>query len=372
MPKKTIAVACPYVDHKLTAGKIRWLATWLQQAGYDPLLLGWDDELPAVAGPGQLPLLKLSVTHATVDPIAASQEFVALLTQRITDDPDSPTWGQMLGFDDFLGMAHGYVLNGADSLRPDAVVTTIPGSESQTPEDSIVALALWRFCTQNKIPRIGVECSSLVNDLRLLQWPVDVLLTKDDPRTEPRTAEIAPQCFQMPVTHRYALSLSSDPLIDEFLKEEHQLRQRFGPPGTRFLFMPFHLAFKERFVRMLDATAPHAAALKAAGYSLLIAIDPNSFRRNLTEHDIVNVGLRRWLEPWAGHIVIVGGCLGTWLALLSDAVLACVETGLTEQCERWRQPVIRHGEEHRLADLACGISVAEAVAWTLGERKAEQ
>lgn len=372
----TIAIVAHYVDRLYTGPKYLWLARWLKAAGYDPLFLAWDEG--ALTALKEFPLLRITCEKQPVDVLTAGQEFVKLLSRPLVEHAPipSPTLGELLGMDDFLGSAQAWRLGGADALRPHAVVCTIPGIETQTPEDATLALALYRFCKDNHIPRIGIEISPLINDQKLVQWPVDVLLTKADPRNgdgalQPHIAAIATHAFPLPVAHRYCLRIGHVDEIEDFLKAEQELRSKLGPPGSRFLLLPFHLGFKDNVVRLLEGMISHVPALIEAGFRLLIACDPNGWRRTVSEKDMIRIGLQRWLAHWPDHWAIIEGCPNTFLALASDAVLAPCHSVLSEWCEQLGQTVIYAGQEERLADLACHVSVAEAVAWMLNDKKDE-
>jgi hypothetical protein len=121
---------------------------------------------------------------------------------------------------------------------------------------------------------------------------------------------------------------------------------------------------------MLDRIAPYAADLLGAGFRLVVSVQGDSWRRNLRERDMVTVGLRRWLDIFPGWAV-VEGVPHVYAALIADAVLAPYESALMEQCEKWGIDVIRPRNVAQLSNLACGISLPQAVAWALtpGEEK---
>jgi hypothetical protein len=366
---KTIAIVAPLVDRASTLDKFHWLGTFLQRDGFDPVFVCHDKDTAELFRSHTLPYLNVTLEKQTVDVLGAMAAFVKQVDRPFL--AGGPTWGEVMGYDDFLGCCQAYKISGAESLKPDCVVTCIPGAESQTPEDALLSLATWRFCADNHIPRIGLEMSSLANDCRLIQWPADLLLTKRDPRGNPRISWIAPQAYRQTRSLRYVLSIEQSPLMEDFLKQEHTLRAKLGPPGTRFLFLPFHLSFKANCCRILDAIAPYAKELLEANFKLVVSVQADSWRRNLHEREMVTIGMRRWLDVMPGWAV-TEGAPALFLALLADAVLAPYESPLTEQCEKWDTDLIRFGNLPELGNLACGISLSQAVGWATQEAEKKE
>ena len=373
MPK-TIAIESHLVTRLLTADKILQLGKWLKTAGYEPIFVCWDEHAGPIFTKAGLPHLTLSIEKEPVDTIAAAQQLVAELNTPVFSHPTvpPPTWGELIAYDDFLGTAQGYKISGAASLKPDLLLTPLPGAESNTPEDSIFSLAMWRFCRQNHIPRLGIEGLAIKNDARLNQWPVDLLLTKDDPRTLTHINEITPQALRMNTSLRYVMSISQSPMMDQFIAlAEPEMRAQFGA-SCHFLYLPFHISFKSSTVSMLEALTPYLSLLHEANFKLLISCDASGWRRNLSERDMIRVGLQRWLDQWPGRWLLVEGVPYIMLALLSDAVLASYESGMTEEAQRWGIPIVRPGHEQEVSNLACGISLAEAAAWLLTPPQEEE
>lgn len=369
---QTVAIEAHFVTRMLTADKIIQLGKWLKAADYDPVYVCWDEHSGPLYQKAGLPALTLTIEKESVDVIGAAQKLVAELNTPIIQHPTvpPPTWGELLGYDDFLGTAQGYKIGGAASLKPDLVLTPIPGAESNTPEDSVIALAMWRFCQQNHIPRLGLEGLAIDNDARLNKWPVDLLLTKSDPRAISHVEEIAPQSLRMNASLRYIMSIAQSPMLDQFVTlAEPEMRKQFGAAGVRFLYLPFHISFKAHVITMLEALIPYLPLLHEANFKLLLSCDSSGWRRNLSEREMVRIGLQRWLNQWPNRWLLVEGVPYVMLALMSDALLAPYESGLTEEVQRWGIPIIRPGQEQQVTNLACGISLTEAVAWLLNPQE---
>lgn len=373
---QTVAIEAHFVTRMLTADKILQLGKWLKAADYDPVYVCWDEHSGPVYQKAVMPALTLTIEKESVDVIGAAQKLVAELNTPIFHNltkgihVPSPTWGELIGYDDFLGTAQGYKIGGAASLKPDLVVTPVPGAESNTPEDSIFSLAMWRFCQQNHIPRLGIEGLAIQNDARLNKWPVDLLLTKNDPRNIPHVDEWAPQALRQNASLRYVMSIAQSPMLDQFVSiAEPEMRKQFGSPGVRFLYLPFHISFKAQVIAMLEALTPYLPMLHEANFKLLLSCDSAGWRRNLNERDMVRIGLQRWLDQWPGRWLLIEGVPYVMLALMADALLAPYESGLTEEAQRWGIPIIRPGQEQQVTNLACGISLTEAVAWLLNPQE---
>lgn len=453
--KKTVAVFTSHADYINTGGKNVWLGLFLKQAGYDVMMLCWDEPNAQNFAAHKLPHVRLTIEEKTGDLHASAMELDKLLDTPIVEHSTipAPTLGRLIAFDDFLGCARIWSLNGEGAIRFDCLVSTMLPAEFTVGEDAIMGLQLWRYATHHRIPHIGVECSPLDNDTRLQQWPVDMLLTKGDPREEPtyspfildprkidmrdledigpgriirvadesshfsltspkairkelkkiKTAErelarmevaeqkinqhswptrkiykdIAPEVFQMDRATRYSLSLSAEPLLEELYRNHRTaLVAQLGVHGSRYLYLPFHLSYKERAIELLENLAPYRDDLMAAGFALIISCDSRQFRRTLTEMDMVNIGLLRWLAPWRvgdhKRFAVVEGPPILWLMDMAQIILAPCESLATEWARQWGVPVIRPGEEARIADLSLGTSVVEAVQWMLDPARETQ
>jgi hypothetical protein len=356
------------VDHLVVGSKFTIVASWLQAAGYEPLFVATHPDVVAPIKQAGYPVILLELQSKDMDLIPAAKDFVAHMQTPITGPRNAviaPTLGELIGYDDFLGGAHAYRIAGADAFRADAIISPIRGAESQTPPDSALALQMWRYCRANRIPHIGIEISPLEHQpIRLEQWPVDVLLTHNDPRTYSHLP--APLAFRMPVSHRHVFSLSTDATMAQFVQEqEPRLRAHLGGPNSRYLFFPFHLAFKSRWIAMLQALNTRAEKLQAQHVRLVIPVDRSNHRRNYTEHDMIVTGCAQWLKPWEGHLALIEQAGHIPLGLLSEAVCACFESAMLPLCEAAGQPVIRPGQEDTLDDLSYSITIPQAVAYAL-------
>jgi hypothetical protein len=369
----SVALVANYVTRLSVQDKLPLLATPLTKAGYDVLYLCWHEACGPLYHKAAIPSLSLTFTKQPFDVLPVVPAFVKYLSRPVLHDPDTPapTWGELLGYDDFIGCAQSHKIGGAAALRPDLVIAPVAGAESSTPEDAMLDLAVYRFCTQNHIPRIALECNSLTNDLRLTQWPADILLTKDDPRDRDYSW-IAPQTYRMDTPTRYALSLGQEKIFDDFFAAEPMLRDTFGGPGTHYVHLAFHIGYKANFASMVQAIQPYIPVLKEAGFKLLISFTPDHYRKNINEQQMIGIGLRRWLNDWGDSCIIIGGFAHAVLAILADAVLAPNESVVTEFARRWGIPVIRPGEEQKLEDLAVGVSLPEIVSWVLKPAEEKQ
>lgn len=378
--KQTVAVYTSHADFINTAGKNVWLGLWLKQAGYEVIMLCWDDGNAKNFSDHKLPYVMLKVEEKSADLNAIALELDSLLNIPAVEGTriPAPTIGRLLAYDDFLGCGRVYALDGAGAIRFDCLVSTMPPAEFTVKEDSLLSLQLWRYVTHHHIPNIGIECSPLDNDTLLTQWPVDLLLTKQDPRlpesegwkTHPRYDRIAPEVFQMNRATRYALSLSHDPISEELYKNHKiMLEGQLQNFGARFLYLPFHLSYKERAIELLNNLEPYREDLMDSGFALVLSCDSRQYRRLLTEQDMVNVGLLRWLDPWRRgeqkRFAVVEGPPMLWLMDMASAILAPCESLATEWARQWGVPIVRPGEEVKIADLSLGTSVVEAVKWAL-------
>ena len=365
--KKTIAVAIPTIDYSFTEGKILSLCDWLVNAAYNPLLLLYDEGSEKIAKEQNRAYLRPAFSRVPINTIAEAQAAQPLLAEPLFPDSKtpSPTWGDLILFDDFLGGAQAWNIAGADALRPDALITPMPRADACTEEDAQMALALWRFRTQNHIPTLGLEVSPLATGLRLSQYPVDFLLTKSVPG-DLDTSPIAPVTFRLPVAHRYVLRPGRDSLMDLFLANETQLRANLGPPNARYLHLPFHLGFKSDIICQLERMAPYVKELVDADFYLLISSTSGNIRRGLTELDIVRQGVSRWFSAWPEERrrIMVDPPV-YFCAFLAEAVLCPFSSSLTELLSLYGHDVVGLGQEARLADLTCSVTICQALDWLL-------
>ncbi len=401
----TILVFFPTVDRQMTENKCYVVGKWLAEAGHKPVFLTWDPDSDAVLTEiGQFPHLRLVPRKLDCVPHIEAKKAWALLnrpiipaetekrrngeTETSAPFPDSPiprfpdsfpvqppTYGDLLAFDDFLGCVQAWDFAGTEIIgKPDVIVTSIPGLESASPEDASLSLALDRFAKANHVPIIGLEVQSLRTMQHLAQRPVDFLLTQGDPRGYPAHVKtLAPVAFPLPVAHRYCFRPGKDLALEQFLNVEFAMRHQLPvPAGERILFLQFHLGWKSDIVAQLQRVNGYAPALRDANFGLLIATNPSTVRRSMTESDIVRFGIApRWLEPWAGRWRVVDGGLVYLFALLAEAVLTPFDGALASLLAGWGMPLIRPGEEEQLDDLACGVSLAQAVAWILQQKQSE-
>lgn len=375
---KTIAVFTSHADHINTGGKNVWLGKWLKAAGYQVLMVCWDEANADAFKQHKLPYLMAQIDTTSTDLHPQAQALEQLLTLPAIEGTrvKAPSLGSLLAWDDFLGCAKQWKTDGLDALTIDAYVTTLAAQEMPIAEDVELGLALWRYMRAHTVPQLAIECSPIHNDLRLTQWPVDMLLTKNDPRDEtgmtaPRYTAIAKEVYRMPRSHRYVLSLSHEPALEQFY-QDHEASLRKQLRGSRYLFLPFHLSYKERCIEMLEHLKRHPFLIRellAADFSLVISCDSRQTRRTLTEQDMIVGGLTPWLEPWQSNgqprFFVIDGPPQLWLMDMAQAILAPCETIGTEWARRWEIPVITPGQEDHLTDLSLGTSVVEALQWML-------
>lgn len=369
----TILLVVPQAERVITGRKFLYIGKLLQVAGYDPLVLCWDTETVSTCQEAQLPCVQVAIPDVDINVIAAARQLVENMTAPLTHAEggiEVPTLGELYGYDDFLGVGKGAVIQGAGMLHPAAAIGPILGSEIPIAEDQWLSLMTWRFCRRNKIPSVGLQIASLRNELRLTHWPVDLLLTKTDPRTGDYS-HIAPLTMKQDTLTRYMCSPGIQPDIDTYLTRElPQWRTSFATPGKRFLYMPFHLGYKERCIALLRGVNGYIKELQEANFELLISFDPDSHRRLLSEEDMIRVGLSRWLAPWRGKSHLIARVPQWSLALIADAVLLPCHSPLEEDlCVRNGITTISPGEEHELTNLALGTSPVDAVAYLLEQQK---
>lgn len=367
---RTIAVAVPTIDRLFTEGKILAVGDWLALAGYDPLFILADEDSEKIAREQNRAYLRPALSRLSFNNIAEAQVCQPLLSAPLFPDSavPSPTWGDLILFDDYLGGAQAWKLTGADALRPDALITPLPRSEACTEEDAQLALALWRFRTQNKIPTIGLEVAPLSHDLQLTQYPVDFLLTKSAPDTI-ETTHVAPTVFRLPVGHRYVLRPGRDSLMDTFLANEASLRANLGPPNARYLHLPFHLGFKADIIYQLERMKPYIPALLEADFYLLVSGTTSNVRRGLTEIDIIKEGVSRWYAAWPEERrrIMVDPPI-YFCALLAEAVLTPYSSSLQELLTLYGHDTVKLGEEAKLDNLNCSVTIVQALDHLLKEK----
>jgi hypothetical protein len=364
-----VALMVPQVDAYYTEGKIFFFAKHLKEEGFSPLIVIWDDNSEQGAKGSECPYLKLRMSPVSVDVTQEAKKALAILSNPVVP-PNGPvpppTWGDLIVLDDYLGGAVARDISGAEGLNPSAIVTTIPGAENSTQEDSIFSLSIWRFARANNIPLVTLNASSLRNDLRMIRYPADMALTKGDPRSIPHYEKLAKQVFSLPTAHWYCLRPGKDPVLESFLLQEKQLRAQAGPPNARFLHVPFSIGFKSYLYRQLDAAKPYFKELLDHNFYLLFTCSSGVYRRGLTEKDVIMKGAYRFLGDWPlSRVVVVENAPVFMCSLISEAVLAPFHSAYTEMLGLWGHPLIFPGEEHKIGNLSCSVSVGQAVRFLL-------
>ena len=379
---KTIGVVIPSAERSFTSDKIGWLAKWCQTAGFTPVILHTDTNTAAMADRAKMIHISCQIHREGFDVFATAPHFIQALNRPLAVSPNKeipcPTLGELIGFDDFFGISPSYRLEGGSTLAAAAVVLPIPGSEMPIDNDDVLTLMVWRWCLNHHIPIVGVEVASLRNPLFLRHYPVDVLLTKNDPRPfEKQLHEygMTGPCVRMALSHRYVCSAGINQEMEMFIAgDEPRLRQSIPvPPGAHLLYLPFHLGYKERCTSLLENMVPFVPTLLEAGFHLMISVDPTNTRRLLTEEAIVRQGFQRWLTDWPPdrvHIVDIHQASMVSFVALSDAVLAPCASPATEWADRWGVTVVLPGEEAKLNHLAVGLTLPETLSWMLQKEEA--
>lgn len=366
MQRPVVAIFLPTVDLDITEYKLLCLYPMLHKAGFDPVIVVWNEEADKEVTKKGLPHLFLRVQELPkFDKIKEAQGFRGLLKgEMVSDHRDSPSWGDLLAFDDFLGAAHGYEILGLGALNPAAVITTYPGMETSTDEDEHVRMAFWRTCKAVGVPILALECQRVDAVHKISRQKADFLLTKRS-YDKKLLDDLATVHFRMPPAHRYYLSIMRDPILEQFLEKEVEIRAGLKwSVGTYFLFAPFHLYYVDEFVQMLKRLGKISAQLKEANVKLVMHCG-TAHRRGLKEADMIKEGLERWWSPFGDLCLMEGGGVSQWMMVAEAMLLPYLNSTLEEMAERWHIPVVRPGEEHKLVDMELTVSPIEALGWLL-------
>lgn len=290
--------------YAITQGKFCFIAWQLQQVGHAVSVLTWIPEVVQRCQEREIPcMVPTVVQHTGLDVIAESKKLYAVLDRPIAKAEWTPTFGQLLAFDDFIGGAQSWRIQGVESWQPEVLVQPNHGSESGHPQDEQVELTLWRWSQRNHIPTIGVEVECAAGPYELTDYPPTRFLRQ----------------AQLPPAHRHYCRPAQDPQLEEFLSQEQSLRKKFNlPEGTSAIIVPFSIYHMHEFIKTMQALGEWKKQMRWDG-EVLIPVGPDH-RRGWTEKDLVVQGCRRWWAALEKVHVIEGVPLLT-LALLADGVL---------------------------------------------------
>ena len=318
-----------------TGGKWLLLAAILEKEGFDLTLLVWSDDAERGAKELKLPYTRVLLTPLEVNKNKEAEILWPLIDWSI-EGPTSPTWADFLVLDDFLGIASGFKVGGVEALKPRLIILPYSGTENGSQPDEQIRLTIWRWAATNQVPVLGVEVQTIEHTYRIHTAPVKVLAQA----TSSSTPTWADQQVRWYPAHQYCFSHGKDVMVEEFLLNEQGLREsvRGGGPTNRWLLIPFHLYYLAEHVQMLQALLPHWKPLQSMGYQLLFSCG-GTFRRALTEKDIILQALGRWLKGFGDFKIIEQGAVLT-LALLSDACLLPYPHSLARRLKTWGVPVL--------------------------------
>ncbi len=367
----TIGMYASLAAFHLIGDKYALFGKWLQHAGYEVVYLCWADATADMCERLGLAYVRATISRAPVDVPTEMAKFIDALPYKIDDHPLAPSLGEMLGYDDFPGSAMQWTVDGAGIFKPDLLVLPVASAENISPQDSYISMALSRFAYLHGIPTVQVEIATARSPLRLSHWPCTALLTKGDPRLyHDDTAYISSTKARMPLTHRYACSFGQEPQLDEICLSEPGLRKELGPPGEHFVFLPSHLAFKQRTIEMLARLVPLVPELRKSRLKLLIGCTQSVYRKRLTEAEMLKSGLRQWLEPWgADGWAIVEGVPHHTIAAIADAVLAPNESHTSEFTRRWGTDVLTPETAREIGNLAPSFPLADLITYILSQKE---
>lgn len=361
----SVGLYCPETTCGHTQGKFLHHAKALQNRGLDTTVLCWTDRVEEGCRVMSLPSYRVRVSQVMVDRVKEAQKAHALLNRRIDTHDASPTWGDLLAYDDIVGMATAFKLDGMGAFQPDVLVGPVNGMEEATLDDEQMRLALWRWARLNNIPQVGIEVQTLDIPNKICTYPVDLLLTMK----ERKGSHLAPVVFPLPPAYRYVNSFRAETNIDSFLlKEEEQRKQIQWEPGKYYLLFPFHIYYIDRCIKMLQALAPLAPQFKEAGVQLLFTCGETTYRRGLYEKDIISQGLATWTRPFGQYQVLAGGNLLEWVWIAEGVLLPFPHS----MGDAFRGMGIRVWETHQvnqLKDLALYVRPQEAVAYLLSQQQ---
>ncbi len=361
-----IMFACPLTSLMSdTDGKLLIIASLLQKEGFGVTVMCWSPEGEAACKQLSLPYLALQCSTVVVDQVAEAKKFVELLGGRqLIEHPLAPTWGEILGFDDFIGLAQEYRVQGTDSARPDLLLLPLPGGECSTPEDEQVRVVLHRWARQNHIPIIGLDCQSPKTSFTLQQFPVQMKLSLDGGDYS--------YSFPLQYLYRYLCSHGHEAAIEQALQEEASLRKGLQwAPGVYYLYFPLHLYYLQETIALLQVLAPVWHHAREAGVRLLLSCG-TSHRRGLSERDIIEKALRPWMGGME-YVIAEGNAINLKMALLSEAVLMPFPHNIHSLLEWYGLPVwgvgeVAAGVEH----LRLRVRPQEAIIYLLEQYHQEE
>ena len=324
-----------------TRGKLLFLAKVLEKAGLDTHVLCWGAETAHVAGEKGLAVVRLQLDGKQwFDKIAEAKNVMGLLDWPISQGRDAPTWGRLMALDDFIGAAQFWELKGAESWRPACVVMPIPGAEAGCPEDEHMYLSVVRYCQRNRVPLVGVEIQRLDHSLAITRWPCDAYLCKSlDHKNYPPSHLLRP-------AHRYYLGVLQDSAIEMFLEQEDVLRKKaLLEPGEKFVLVPFHIYYIHEFGMAVRQVAEAVKDVPGVG---VIVTCGESWRRGLTEKDLVGKGCRRY---WQGlnRLRVIERADILALSLAAECtVMSFPLAPMEEVASKWGTRVVRAWQGERL------------------------
>lgn len=326
----TILWSVPEASILDTTGKWLMIASLLEKDGYPIHLLVWSQEGETGAKALELPYTYVRTKTNPIQAHAEAEKLEPLLQWPIA--PDGPLWSDIFLLDDYIGVAQGVKIGGVEGLAPKALVIPYAGGENTSIVDEHLRLILWRWTQTNKIPVIALQTQSLGSWYEIHRAPADRLITKkgtpDEPPWYPR--------------YTYCLSHGRDMLIEECLQQEAYLlgKIRGEDPPKRYLLIPHHMYYLSETIKALQELAPKWPALAARGYELLFTIG-GSYRRSLTELEIVTQGFGRWLPPF-GKFRITKDMSTLSAGLLSDAILIPYPSVMIQRFRDWGLQVLEH------------------------------
>lgn len=327
--------------HGSTNGKFGIIAHLLRQAGHDVVTLAWDAAAIAHLQERREPLLIPRLTNYDHHMVEESKRLHALLTKQIVEVEGAPTWGSLLAFDDFIGGAQAWNIEGLGSWTPDILVGATHGAESSTPEDEVMLLNLWRWATISNIPQIALEVQA-DGPLEISNYPVQYRLNRD----------------RMPPVHRHYCLPWADPFMETALVQEQEIKRALEAPGE-IIVVPFHLYYLQE---CMDALKELGEWKKQEQWEGMVVVPVGrNFRRKYGEQDIVIEGCKRWWRDLE-QIQVVANFDAQQIMAVSDGVFAKYDVAaVSELHRRYGVPLWRCKQEIQMPKWVSVVDVVRQV-----------
>ncbi|HEX9443244.1 MAG TPA: hypothetical protein VGA73_03950 [Candidatus Binatia bacterium] len=241
---------------------------------------------------------------------------------RLTQDihfPGSrfPLW-KAIAMDDYQGCLDLWEPPGRLPVRPDLLVYPLIGIDNSTTASSYFYTVMLAEAKKAGAPVLGVEVSPLTNRQTFAATLADYYAVKTDYSRSfliDRGVAAADRIFVLPPEENYLLTCRSDPVLDEFFKQEASARERIrAPEGPIVIFIPHNVAFVFEIREILKSLKRlrHPAAI-------FLNVTGSVTRHSLNEREIAEKCYRDEIRALPNLVVNQEeGWL--WTMFLSDVV----------------------------------------------------